>query len=142
MAYGLKACSCHPLTKLLGGLLKATNKSRGTITHPLYMTARWPPWYFPPLNFLFSEYSDVYRLITAYLLLRVNLDKIMHARWDFDASSAQTRRVSALDKHQNRSASALFCLNSREQSKYAVVNLIHANVNKLFCLLYVINKTF
>ena len=24
----------------------------------------------------------------------------MHARWDFDASSARTRRVSALDKHQ------------------------------------------
>ena len=39
----------------------------------------------------------IYRLITAYLLLRVNLDKIMHARWDFDASSARTRRVSALD---------------------------------------------
>ena len=54
-----------------------------------------------------------YRLITAYLLLRVNLDKIMHAHWDFDASSARTRRVSALDKHQNWSASALFCLNSR-----------------------------
>ena len=41
--------------------------------------------------------DHIYRLITAYLLLRVNLDKIMHARWDFDASSAQTRRVSALD---------------------------------------------
>ena len=66
-----------------------------------------------------------YRLITAYLLLRVNLDKIMHARWDFDASSARTRRVSALDRHQNWSASALFCQNSRAQSKYAVVNLIH-----------------
>ena len=24
----------------------------------------------------------------------------MHVRWDFDASSAQTRRVIALDKHQ------------------------------------------
>ena len=58
-----------------------------------------------------------YRLITAYLLLRVNLDKIMHARWDFDASSARTRRVSALDKHQNWSASALFCLNSQALSK-------------------------
>ena len=68
---------------------------------------------------------NIYRLITAYLLLRVNLDKIMHARWDFDASSARTRRVSALDMHQNWSASALFCLNSRAQSKYAVVNLIH-----------------
>ena len=66
-----------------------------------------------------------YRLITAYLLLRVNLDKIMHARWDFDASSARTRRVSALDKHQNWSASALFCLNSRAQNKYTGVNLIH-----------------
>ena len=73
-----------------------------------------------------QEFSgNNYRLITAYLLLRVNLDKIMHARWDFDASSAQTRRVSALDKHQNWSASALFCLNSQAQSKYAVVNLIH-----------------
>ena len=30
---------------------------------------------------------------------------------DFDASSLLTRRVSALDKHQNQSASALFCLN-------------------------------
>ena len=76
-----------------------------------------------------------YRLITAYLLLRVNLDKIMHARWDFDASSARTRRVSALDKHQNWSASALFCLNSRAQSKYAVVNLIHTRRKQTFVLL-------
>ena len=74
----------------------------------------------------------IYRLITAYLLLRVNLDKIMHARWDFDASSARTRRVSALDKHQNWSASALFCLNSRAQSKYAVVNLIHTRRKETF----------
>ena len=82
----------------------------------------------------------IYRLITAYSLLRVNLDKIMHARWNFDASSARTQRVSALDKHQNWSASALFCLNSRAQSKYAVVNLIHTRRKKTFC--YVINKTF
>ena len=74
----------------------------------------------------------IYRLITAYLLLRVNLDKIMHVRWDFDASSARTRRVSALDKHQNWSASALFCLNSRAQSKYAVVTLIHAQRKQTF----------
>ena len=73
-----------------------------------------------------------YRLITAYLLLRVNLDKIMHARWDFDASSARTRRVSALDKHQNWSSSALFCLNSRAQRKYAVVNLIHIRRKQTF----------
>ena len=59
------------------------------------------------------QLPNIYRLITAYLLLRVNLDKIMHARWDFDASSARIQRVSALDKHQNWSASALFCLNSR-----------------------------
>ena len=74
----------------------------------------------------------VYRLITAYLLLRVNLDKIMHVRWDFDVSNAQTRRVSALDKHQNWNASALFCLNSRAQSKYAVVNLIHTRRKQTF----------
>ena len=80
-------------------------------------------------------WCHIYRLITAYLLLRVNLDKIMHARWDFDASSARTWRVSALDKHQNWSASALLCLNSRAQSKYAVVNLIHTRRKKPFCLL-------
>ena len=56
---------------------------------------------------------NVYKLITVYLRLRVNCDKVMHARWDFDTSSAQIRRVSALDKHQNWSASALFCYNSR-----------------------------
>ena len=76
--------------------------------------------------------EHIYRLITGYLLLRVNLDKIMHPRWDFDASCARTRRVSALDKHQNWSASALFCLNSRAQSKYAVVNLIHTRRKQTF----------
>ena len=70
----------------------------------------------PPPKMKFWPKSDfygffgsnfTYRLITAYFLLRVNLDKIMHSHWDFDASSARTRRVSALDKHQNWSASAL-----------------------------------
>ena len=75
-----------------------------------------------------------YRLITAYLLLQVNYDKIMNARWDFDTSSARTRRVSALDKHQNWSASALFCHNSCAESKYAVVNLIHTRHVKLVSL--------
>ena len=84
-----------------------------------------------------------YRLITAYLLLRMDLDKIMHARWDFDASSARTRRVSALDKHQNWSAGVLFCQNSQAQSKYAVVNLIHTRRKQFFFVFYyVINKTF
>ena len=66
-----------------------------------------------------------YELITAYLPLRVNLDKIMHLCWDFDASSTQIGNVSALDKHQSRSASTLSCLNSRAQSKNKVINLIH-----------------
>ena len=65
-----------------------------------------------------------YRLITVYLLLRVNCDTMMHGCWDFDASSAWTRRVSALDKHQNWSASALFCHNSCAQSKYSMQLLI------------------
>ena len=73
-----------------------------------------------------------YRLITAYLFLRVNLEKIMYARWDFYVSSAQTRRVSALDKHQNWSVSALFSLNSRAKSKYAVINLIHTRRKQTF----------
>ena len=60
-----------------------------------------------------SNLYVIYRLITAYLLLRVNCDKIMHARWDFDVSSARTRKVSALDKHQNSSESALFCHDSQ-----------------------------
>ena len=82
-----------------------------------------------------------YRLITAYLLLRVNLDKMMHVRWDFDASSARTRRVSALDKHQNWSASALFCLNFRAQSKCAVVGLIHTRRKQTFFVFYYVIKT-
>ena len=32
------------------------------------------------LGFMYTAYNIYYRLITAYLLLRVNLDKIMHAR--------------------------------------------------------------
>ena len=40
--------------------------------------------------------------------------------------------MSALDKHQNYSASALFCLNSRAQGKYAVVNLIHTQRKQTF----------
>ena len=91
--------------------------------------------YFYIIYYYCNKYCTLmynYRLITAYLLLRVNLDKIMHARWDFDASSARTRRVSALDKHQNWSPSALFCLNSRAQSKYAVVNLIHTRRKQTF----------
>ena len=76
-------------------------------------------------------------IITAYLRLWVNCDKIMHARWDFDVSNAQTLRVSALDKHQNWIKSALFCHNFRAQGKYAVINLIHTwhkikNKNCLF----------
>ena len=90
----------------------------------------------------FNLANNTYRLITAYLLLRVNLDKIMHARWDFDASSARTRRVSALDTHQNWSAGALFCLNSRAKSKYAVVNLIHTRRKQPFFVFhYVIIET-
>ena len=50
----------------------------------------------------------IYRFITAYLLLRVNCDKIMHARWDFDESIARTRRVSAFDKHENWRERAFF----------------------------------
>ena len=37
-----------------------------------------------------------YRLITANLILRVNCDKIMHARWDFEVSDTWTKRVKAL----------------------------------------------
>ena len=49
-----------------------------------------------------------YRLMTAYLLLLVNCDKVMHARQDFDVSNAHTRRVSTLDKHQNRTKAYYF----------------------------------
>ena len=60
-----------------------------------------------------NNVNFLYRLISAYLLLQVNCDKIMHARWDFDVTSARTQRMSALDNHQNWSTSALFCHNSR-----------------------------
>ena len=46
-----------------------------------------------------SPPPNIYRLITANLLLLVNCDKIMHMHLDFDTSNAQTRRVSAWDKH-------------------------------------------
>ena len=84
-----------------------------------------------------------YRLITVYLLLQVNLDKLMHRCWDFDASCARNWKVSALDKNQNWNASALFCLNSRAQSKYAVINLIQTRRKQnFFVFYYVISKTF
>ena len=111
-----------------------------TWIHVVYTsTSAWRPFttWTQKLDFINFFYTVLtkwinYRLITAYLLLRVNLDKIMHTRWDFDASSARTQRVSALDKHQNWSASALFCQNSRAQSKYAVVNLIHTRRKQTF----------
>ena len=109
---------------LVSLVLKSTYKSNA----PALMH-----WHYCQLKMVKMCYGLInYRLINAYLLLRVNLDKIMHARWDFDASSARTRRVSALDKHQNWSASALFCLNSRAQSKYAIVNLIHTRRKQTF----------
>ena len=46
--------------------------------------------------------------ICQYLHLPVNYDKIMQECWDFDVSSAQTWRLSALDKHQNWSEGAFF----------------------------------
>ena len=102
----------------------------------IYMIYQLPkqPWSHQLYHIIFYKMSKCnnYRLITVYLLLRVNLDKIMHACWNFDTSSARTRRVSALDKHQNWSASALFCLNSRAQSKYAVINLIHTRRKQTF----------
>ena len=51
-------------------------------------------------------------------------------------------RVSALDKHQNWSASGLFCPNSRAQTKYAVINLIHIRQKEHLRLFNVINKNF
>ena len=87
------------------------------------------------------EHSN-YRLITAYSLLRVNLDKIMHVRWDFDASSAQTRRMNALDKHQKLSACVLFCLNSRAQSKYTVIYLTHTGHKRTYYFFIRFDKTF
>ena len=61
------------------------------------------------------EIPTIYGLINTYIFLRVNCNKIMHARWNSDAPSA-------LVEHQNWSESALFCNNSRSQ--YAVINLI------------------
>ena len=44
----------------------------------------------------------------------------------------EPKGVSALDKHQNWSASALFCHNSQAQSKYAVVKGIFSDSNNIF----------
>ena len=62
-------------------------------------------------------------------------------RWDFDASSVQTRRMSAPNEHQNWSTNALiFCLNSRAQNKYSVISLIHTKRKRTFYSFNVINK--
>ena len=85
----------------------------------------------------------IYRLIhvTAYLLLRVNCDKIMHARWDFDASSAQTRRVSALDKHQNWSASAFVTiLEHKVNTQLHVLMCLECNCIKIMHARYFIRR--
>ena len=49
-------------------------------------------------------------LLTAYLLLRVNCDKIMHTRWDFDGQMHKPERLSTLDKHQNWNESMNVCV--------------------------------
>ena len=67
----------------------------------------------------FADFSDVVRVkkknqesvqpLEAFPISNISYcDKIMHARWEFDVFSAQTRRVSALDKHQNWSESPFF----------------------------------
>ena len=64
--------------------------------------------------------------------MRVNCDKIMHTRWDFDVSSARTQRVSALDKHQ-ASACISFAtiLTIYPGSKF--INLMLAWFNNMRC---------
>ena len=88
-------------------------------SHLLALGHKWLEESVPPIHQVFDRIKGTihaamwvnYRLIPAYLLSRVNLYIIMHTLWDFDALSARTRRVSALDNHQNWCASALFCLN-------------------------------
>ena len=81
----------------------------------------------------------IHRLISAYSLFRVNT----RTAWDFDASNARTRRMTAMDKHQDWRENTLFCLNSRAQIKYGVVKLIYMRQKRTVCLIYyVINKTF
>ena len=62
-----------------------------------------------------SQYSHKIPNIPGGNLPLSKFPGILHpyTRWNFDASSARTWRVNALDKHQNWSASALYCHNSR-----------------------------
>ena len=82
--------------------------SLGDNSMPMVNKQCWKVW---SLTLTYHS-SYIYRWKTA-LFLRVHCDKIRHVCWDFDASSAQTRKVSALDKHQNWRKRALFCHNSR-----------------------------
>ena len=104
MAYGLKACSCHPLMVMMKIVMII-------IVMMMFMVLMMNDCGDHGCNdYDHDEHGvddvydgdahdvddnnskdcddhgdDNYRLITAYLLLRVNLDKIMHARRDFDA---------------------------------------------------------
>ena len=59
----------------------------------------------------------------------------MQARWDFDASSAQTQRVSELDKHQNWSAKVHYFVTilKHKVNTQLLIYFIH-DVKKLFSL--------
>ena len=66
----------------------------------------------------------------------------MHVHWDFDASNAQTRRVSALAKHQIEAKVHYFVTILKHKVNTQLLILFIHVINTLFCLFYVINKTF
>ena len=76
-----------------------------------------------------QDAKNQYRL-TAYLLLRMNLDKIMHTHWDVDASSSMNPRGKCTGQASKSKVMCIILFNSRALSKYAVINLIHTQHKK------------
>ena len=120
-------------------LSSSTTLDRFTFSKsPMKFKALWFCYWWITVIILLQLGYHIYRLITASLLLRVNCDKIMHVRWDFDASCARTQRVSTLDKHQNWSERFRSCQHLRLYHSpccnmthscfsYSTKNLVHTH---------------
>ena len=72
-----------------------------------------------------SQNKYIHRLITAYLLLRVNFDKIMQGALRFWCIKCMKRKGECIEQASKLKPKCIIYHNSRAQSKYTVVSLIY-----------------